>query len=85
MTDIVVTKKMMLESERKTLIFLIKEGDEANKELREELLQNTIKELESVEKYLMNNCIHDIIDDYIDIDDKTISIKYCNNCGLTLR
>jgi hypothetical protein len=85
MTDIVVTKKMMLESERKTLIFLIKEGDEVNKELREELLQNTIKELESVEEYLMNNCIHDIIDDYIDIDDKTISIKYCNNCGLTLR
>jgi hypothetical protein len=50
MTDIVVTKKMMLESERKTLIFLIKEGDEVNKELREELLQNTIKELESVEE-----------------------------------
>lgn len=85
MTDIVVTKKIMLESERKTLIFLIKEGDEANKELREKLLQNTIKELKSVEEYLMNNCIHDIIDDYIDIDDKTISIKYCNNCGLTLR
>tara|TARA_B110001469_G_C9635259_1_gene318385 strand:+ start:1733 stop:1990 length:258 start_codon:yes stop_codon:yes gene_type:complete len=85
MTDIAVANKMMLESEKKTLIFLINKGSISNKALREKLLQHTIKELEKVEEYLINNCVHEIIEDYIDIDEKCIRIKYCNNCGLTLR
>ena len=40
----------------------------------------------SIEKYLHDNCKHlEIIEDYIDIDpEKSMKIKYCNHCGLTM-
>ena len=38
-----------------------------------------------INDYLMNNCNHSIIEDYIEggIEDNMIQIKYCNKCELT--
>ena len=38
-----------------------------------------------INDYLMNNCKHCIIEDYIEggVDDNMIKIKYCNKCELT--
>lgn len=77
--------KSSLEEEEKTLLFLIKHGDGSIKLLRETLLQKTKEELLSVKNELMVKCNHDIIHDYIDIGERSMQIKYCNICGLTLR
>jgi len=80
-----VLLKSSLEVEEKTLLFLIKHGDDSIKLLRETLLQKTKMELSSVKNELLENCDHDIIHDYIDIGERSMPIKYCNICGLTLR
>jgi len=35
-------------------------------------------------EYLRDNCIHSIIDDYIDVDygERSVQISYCENCML---
>jgi hypothetical protein len=37
-------------------------------------------------KYLQDNCIHSIVDDYIDVDygEMSIQISYCENCMLDI-
>lgn len=77
--------KLHLESEHKYLSFLIKNGDAKNKSLREELLKRTVQELDNINNYLMINCCHEIIKDYTPKGEEEVMIKYCNNCGLTLR
>tara|TARA_B110000285_G_scaffold216924_1_gene264701 strand:+ start:2867 stop:3097 length:231 start_codon:yes stop_codon:yes gene_type:complete len=38
-----------------------------------------------IEEYLRTHCNHQVIEDDIDIDpEKSMKIKYCNHCGLTL-
>ena len=77
--------KLHLESEHKYLSFLIENGDANNKSLREELLKSTAQELDNINNYLMINCCHEIIKDYIPKGEEEVMIKYCNKCGLTLR
>jgi hypothetical protein len=57
------------------------------------VLENLIKEqdnvhlinaLEQLNQFLNQNCSHDYIDDYIDIDpDRSMQITYCTRCMMT--
>ena len=77
--------KQLLESEEKYLTFLIEHGKPENKLMRENMLEITKKELLEAKHYLHKHCQHEIVTDYIDTMNSTMKIKYCNNCGLTLR
>lgn len=77
--------KQLLESEEKYLTFLIEYGNPENKLMRENMLGITKRELLETKNYLHKHCKHEIVTDYIDHIDSTIRVKYCNNCGLTLR
>ena len=59
---------------KKRIENLVKEQDNAH-------LKNA---LEQLNQFLNQNCSHDYIDDFIDIDpDRTMQIIYCTKCMMT--
>ena len=59
---------------KKVLENLIKEQDNAH-------LKNA---LEQLNLFLIQNCIHEFVDDFIDIDpDRSMQISYCSKCMMT--
>jgi len=59
---------------KKRIENLIKEQDNAQ-------LRNA---LEQLNQFLNQNCSHDYVDDFIDIDpDRSIKITYCTRCMMT--
>lgn len=50
-------------------------------------LQSFVARMDRMDRLIAeipNDCCHEIITDYIDIDpDKSMTIKYCNKCSLT--
>jgi hypothetical protein len=59
---------------KKVLENLIKEQDDAH-------LKNA---LEQLNQFIIENCRHDYVDDFIDIDpDLTMRITYCTKCMMT--
>jgi hypothetical protein len=59
---------------KKRIENLIKEQDDAH-------LKNA---LEQLNYFLIQNCSHDYVDDFIDIDpDRSMQISYCTKCMMT--
>ena len=78
--------KNLLESEQKYLHFLIESGSIKNKSMRESMLEKNKQELNSINDFLMKNCQHNVVEDFIDnIFNGLVKINYCDKCGLTLR
>ena len=75
---------------KQELKFLINYKDFLEKNIisMEFKLEEYKKEFDDLEKYIRNNCKHDIIIDNIDsMTNYKLSdtIKYCNNCKLTFQ
>jgi hypothetical protein len=59
---------------KKRIENLIKEEDNAH-------LRNA---LEQLNQFLIQNCSHDYVDDFIDVDlDRSMQITYCTKCMMT--
>lgn len=81
--DELLQLKVVLESEKGNLEFLIEKGNSKFKNLREELLEINGRELSAVKEKIDKLCIHKWIEDEVELGFSGMKkIIYCNNCGL---